>query len=167
MTMEERQCLVERMLDINAKMGQLMWTGRVSGWLDLDLTMPQLKILFLLYKGEKTMGQLARPLGVTLSTVTGIMDRLVTENLVVRSESPLDRRQVVGHLTEKAHHLVERLYAAGQTVMANMLERLTLGDLRTVARALDVLYSAALAEQEALDRKDRQSSSAANFKPRA
>lgn len=167
MTMEEQQRLVEQILDINARMGQLMSTGRASNWLDLDLTMPQLKVLFLLYEGERTMGQLARPLGVTLSTVTGIVDRLVVEDLVARSESALDRRQVVGHLTEKGHQLVGRLYAAGQTAMANMLERLTLEDLRTVARALDVLYSAALAEQEALDRKDRQSSSAENFEPRA
>ncbi len=165
--MEERQRLVEQILDINCQMGQLMSTGRASGWLDLNLTMSQLKVLFLLYEGETTMGQLAKGLGVTLSTVTGIVDHLVAEELVARHESPLDRRQVVGCLTEKGHQLIERLYATGQTMMANMLERLTLKELQTVARALGVLYYAASAEQQALEQKDRQSSSARSFSPQS
>jgi len=113
------------------------------------------------------MGQLARPLGVTLSTVTGIVDHLVADDLVARHESPLDRRQVVGHLTEKGHQLLRRLYAAGQTILASMLENLTLEDMRAVARSLDILYSAALAQQQALVQKDRQPSSAAGFEPQS
>jgi len=165
--MEERQHLVEQILEINARMGQLMSRGQASSWLNLDITMSQLKILFLLDEGEKTMGQLARPLGVTLSTVTGIVDHLVADDLVARHESPLDRRQVVGHLTEKGHQLLRRLYAAGQTILASMLENLTLEDMRAVARSLDILYSAALAQQQALVQKDRQPSSAAGFEPQS
>jgi len=165
--MKERQHLVEQIHEINARMGQLMAMGQVSCWLDLDLTMPQLKVLFLLDEGEKTMGQLARSLGVTLSTVTGVVDRLVADDLVARHESPLDRRQVIGHLTEKGHQLLRRLYVAGQTTMANMLKHLTLEDMRVVARSLDILYSAALAQQQVLVQKDRQSSSAVGFEPRS
>jgi len=167
MAIKERQRLVEQILHINARMRQLMSTGQVSGWLSLDLTMSQMKVLFLLYEGEMTMGQLAKPLGVTLSTVTGIVDRLVAEELVVRSESPVDRRQVIGHLTKNGRQLIERLYTTGQTMMANMLERLTLEDMRIVARALDVLYSAALAEEQALERKDRPSSTAGSSEPQS
>ena len=48
------------------------------------------------------MGQLAASLAVTLSTVTGIVDRLVEHQMVVREEDPHDRRLVVCRLRAAA-----------------------------------------------------------------
>jgi len=118
-------------------------------WLSINLTMPQLKILFLLYGGgAASMGELAAPVGMKLSTVTGIVDRLVEQGLVERGEDPHDRRVVLGSLTEKGQQLVDGLYRAVQIQLSKALEKLTLEDLRKVAEGFDILYDAVLAEQQ-------------------
>ena len=150
MSVEERQRLVQYLLDIDTRMDDVMEAGITEHWLHLDLTMPQLRILFLLYRrGTQSMGQLARPLGVKLSTVTGIVDRLVERQLVIREEDPHDRRLVVTRLTNEGHQIVDPLYQAGRIRMANILNRLTVDDLRIVTQALDIIHSAALAERQA------------------
>ncbi len=95
------------------------------------------------------MGELAAPLGVKLSTITGIVDRLVEQGLVRRGEDPRDRRLVVCHLTEEGHQIVDRLYRAVQIQLAKVLEKLTLDDLQKIAQVWDILYEAILAERQA------------------
>ena len=43
----------------------------------------------------KTVGDLAHLMGVTISTASGLVDKLVEENLAERSSNPDDRRQVL------------------------------------------------------------------------
>ncbi len=150
MSGEERQHLVEHILDIDKRLDDVPGPVTTEQWLNIDLTMPQLKILFLLYtRGAQSMGQLAKPLSVKLSTVTGIVDRLIERQLVTREEDPHDRRMVVTRLTDKGHQIVDTLYQAGRIHMANILDRLTLDELRIVAQALDIIQTAALADPQA------------------
>ena len=145
----ERSRLLEHILNQETRVYDIVkaWPKE---WLSINLTMPQLKILFLLYSGgAATMGELATPLGVKLSTVTGIVDRLVEQDLVQRGEDPRDRRVVLGSLTEKGQQLVDGLYRALQMQLGKALEKLTLEDLRKVAQGFDILYEAILAEQQA------------------
>jgi len=150
MSVEERQRLVEYVLNIDTRMDDVMEPGITEHWLDVDLTMSQLRILFLLHRrGTQSMGQIARPLGVKLSTVTGIVDRLVERQLVIREEDAHDRRLVVARLTNEGHQIVDPLCQAGRIRMANILNRLTVDELRIVAQALDIIHTAALAERQA------------------
>ena len=147
---DERARLIEHILTQQTRMHEISKAPPSEDWLSIDLTMPQLKILLLLYSsGTASMGQLTPSLGVKLPTVTGIVDRLVEQGLVRRSEDPHDRRLVLCQLTDEGHQLAEHLYRAVQARTFKVLERLTLEDLRTVARAVDILYKAALGEQQA------------------
>ncbi len=79
-------------------------------WFRLELTMPQVRTLFaLLREGESRMGTLASQLGVSLSSATGLVDRLVEKHLVERWVDPEDRRSVVVRLAAEGQDLVERL----------------------------------------------------------
>jgi DNA-binding MarR family transcriptional regulator len=145
----ERSRLLEHILNQETRVYDIVkaWPKE---WLSINLTMPQLKILFLLYGGGTvSMGELAAPVGMKLSTVTGIVDRLVEQDLVERGEDPRDRRVVLGRLTEKGQQLVDGLYRAIQLQLSKALEKLTLEDLRKVAQGFDILYEAILAEQQA------------------
>src|SRR5215831_17668764 len=65
----------------------------LDSWCAVDLTMPQLKALFLAHAdGGASHSEIARALGVGVSTVTGIVDRLVEHGLVERRPDPADRR---------------------------------------------------------------------------
>ena len=79
-------------------------------WFSLELTTPQVRTLFaLLREGESRMGSLASQLGVSLSSATGLVDRLVEKRLVERWVDPGDRRSVVVRLAAEGQDLVERL----------------------------------------------------------
>jgi DNA-binding MarR family transcriptional regulator len=136
---------VAHILEVGTKMAPLMRRWDTHDWLDLELTMPQLKVLFLLHDGGKTMRQLSLPLGVTPQTVTGIVDRLVETGLVTRGEGHGDRRLVLTSLSQKGRQLVERLQATRERVIVRLLDKLAMSDLRTVDRALEAIYGAAQA----------------------
>jgi DNA-binding MarR family transcriptional regulator len=139
---DERQLLISQVLDAQAYLYRALRPAQE--WLDLDLTTSQLKVLFVLYAdGGASMGQLAGWLGVTLPTVTGIVDRLVEHGLVQRAEIPSDRRVVLSRLTPEGTRAVERLHQAGRARLAELLERLSLGDLQTIATGLRALCIAA------------------------
>lgn len=141
-TAAEREALVQRVLDLQAELYRHLRPARE--WLELDLTMSQMKVLLLLYSERAaTMGQLASRLGVALSTLTGIVDRLVERELVARHESPHDRRQVVCQLTATGQALAERLQQAGRTQLAQLLRTLQSHELATVMSSLELLVAAA------------------------
>src|SRR5258708_39094888 len=93
--------------DIQAALGALMArqrSGRSQEVVELDVPIGQLKTLFMLWTAGKpqTMGQIAQALGVSLGSVTGLVDGLVERDLLRRDEDPAARRQKTGRLTPKA-----------------------------------------------------------------
>jgi DNA-binding MarR family transcriptional regulator len=119
-------------------------------WRELELTMPQLKVLLLLDAlGPSRVGALAHELGVKLPTLTGILDRLVEAGLVRREEDPRDRRVVIAQLTPDGAALVERLQQASRVRLERVYARLDPTELRALARLLEAVLAAARAERAA------------------
>lgn len=147
---EEREKLIDHIVTIEQRMCRYLRGAAGPEWAAVELTMPQLKVLFLVANGDgMTMTQAARSLGVTLSTATGVVDRLVSQGLVRREDDPHDRRLVLLRPTEQGAALVDRLMEAGRARIRLILDRLSLDDLRTVARAVDILYEAAVSVSQA------------------
>lgn len=72
------------------------------------LTGPQLIILREIQrKGEGTVGDLARAISLSQSTVTGILDRLEARGLVARHRADADKRRVIVGLTEKCRQFLK------------------------------------------------------------
>jgi DNA-binding MarR family transcriptional regulator len=106
-------------------------------WFTLELTMPQVRALFaLLQSGDARMGALAGQLGVSLSSATGLVDRLVEKGLVERWVDPDDRRSVVCRLSPAGQDLAERLLYLRRSSWVERLGRLTEEE---VVRALEGL----------------------------
>jgi DNA-binding MarR family transcriptional regulator len=115
--------------------------------LDVNLTMSQLKLLLILTHLDGASSQeLAGRAGVSLATLTGIVDRLVAQGLVRRSEDPKDRRVRRLQLTAAGAEQVDRLIAAGEERQQRLLARLDPEGLDLVARAMELLLAAARAE---------------------
>ena len=95
------------------------------------------------------MSELAARLGVTSSTATGQVDRLVELELIVRHEDPADRRQVVVKATPKAEATMEHLLELNSRRMRELLARVEPRDLGVVRRALLVLDDAVATEAAA------------------
>jgi DNA-binding MarR family transcriptional regulator len=72
----------------------------------LDLTPPQFYVLATIgYAGELPFGEIGAKMMVTVSNLTGIVDRLEEKKLVLRKRDDNDRRVVHVVLTEKGAKL--------------------------------------------------------------
>ncbi len=130
--------------------------GRLEAWADLGLTMTQLRLLFLLrLEDGLSAGAIADRLGVTPSTLTRIMDRLVRNDLVRREEDGNDRRLVRHRLTGEARRTIEEMERFGRARMDRMLAHLGPEELERVVLALRDL-AGALEATEAEERSREQ-----------
>lgn len=143
--LDDRDRAIEEILNLNRETIRLTHGGNPRDWLYLmDITMPQLKTLLVLYAMQQaSMGELADALGTGVSTVTGIVDRLVDHGLVTREEAPHDRRVVVGRLTPRGAALIDRLYLTARDRLGRVLSRLSLEELDLVVQASRALNRAA------------------------
>jgi DNA-binding MarR family transcriptional regulator len=106
--------------------------------------MPQAKLLYLLgASGEMHMSELVARLGVSLSTVSGLVDRVVDHGLASRREDPVDRRQVVVSLTERGTAFIDRFRDLNAVQMRALLGFVADDDLVSVHTALNALARAA------------------------
>ena len=111
--------------------------------LEIDITMGQAKALYLLVAvGELRMSDLAARLGVTSSTATGLVDRLVELGLATRREAA-DRRQVVITVTAAAMTVMERFRELNDAQMRRLLAHVDQADLPVIERAFELILAAA------------------------
>ena len=150
--MTERSELIERGVELQMQCYRLLrGLGPDDPWLAVELTMPQLKVLFRLNaQGPSRVGALARALHVTLPTMTGILDRLVEQGLIRREEAPTDRRLVISRLTAAGDELVDQLQAASRSRLARVYETLEPAALEQYVAALEEVLraTAAIAARE-------------------
>jgi DNA-binding MarR family transcriptional regulator len=117
----------------------------LAGWhvpdfLAVDVTMPQAKVLYLVSAQPGIgMSALASQLGVGLSTVSGLVDRLVEHGYVERREDPSDRRHQQVTVTASGRAVVEQLREMNLSHMRLLLDGLSLDDLRAISTAVDAL----------------------------
>jgi DNA-binding MarR family transcriptional regulator len=124
--------------------------GHAPDFLEIDITMPQAKVLYLLGAvGELHMSELVARLGVSLSTVSGLVDRIVDHGLATRRDDPADRRQVVVGLTSSGRDFINRFRELNARQMRAMASVLDDEDLELVRLALAVLGRAASQVQPA------------------
>jgi DNA-binding MarR family transcriptional regulator len=112
----------------------------LESWCAVDLTMPQLKALFLANaQGGASHSEIARGLDVGLSTVTGIVDRLVEHGLVERRTDAADRRMSHVVVTPAGNDLVEQLWASRREQLERLLGELTPDERTALINALQHL----------------------------
>ena len=141
---DERAQLIDEVLELERDMYRLLRPIVPKEWLRINLTMPQLKVLlFLFTDGPARMGVLASALGVSMTTTTGIIDRLVQQRLLVRRSNSEDRRTVICDLSAKGRELITRLWEQRQVQIRNLLKKIELPELRIVSTELKAILNAA------------------------
>ena len=112
---------------------------RLRHWERHRLTLPQLRVLYQVRRRPGiTIAHLAPSLGVTISTTSGLVAKLVDRGLLARTTTPGDRRQVPLHLTDAGAALTGELSQPARAFLARVAERL--GDeLAPVTAALERL----------------------------
>lgn len=120
---------------------------RLRQWERSNVTLPQLRVLYQLRRHpDTTTGELARRLGITVSTTSGLVIKLVDRGLVTRFSHADDRRQAPLRLSEAGAALLGELSDEMRTYMGDVAAQLG-GDLDTVTQALEILAEAAAIER--------------------
>jgi DNA-binding MarR family transcriptional regulator len=128
---------------------------RLRQWERSHVTLPQLRVLYQLRRHPSvTTGGLARRLGITVSTTSGLVIKLVDRGLVARGSLADDRRQAPLTLTDDGAALLGELSEETRTHLSEVVERLG-GDLESVTHALEILAEAASLRQESERREVR------------
>lgn len=81
-------------------------------------------------------------MGVSLATMTGIVDRLVASGHVTRGEDPRDRRVRRIELTDKGTGQIDEMIVAGERHQRRVLERLSVKELQVVSDAMEIMQRA-------------------------
>jgi long-chain acyl-CoA synthetase len=127
--------------------------GRVTAWLSkrvevaltqMDLTLPQYRVLGILAEGSAAASGLAGRLAVRPSSVTAIIDGLVARGLVDRKHEEGDRRRIALRLTEEGGRIVAEADLSVDQYLSSIAACLPDGDESMVLRSLE-LWGQALA----------------------
>jgi len=146
MAKSSKKQLADRLVGLMERMSVQMRATSPEEWSDLEVTMPQARTLVLLSQRPQRVSDIAAYLGSSLSSVTSMIDRLVNKQLVERIPDPADRRVVTCQLTPRGREEVERFFRIGRMKIEAVADLLSVGELKTVVRAMEII-SAALDRQ--------------------
>src|SRR5262249_40427807 len=128
---------------------------RLRQWERSHVTLPQLRVLYQVRRTPGiTTGELSRTLGVTVSTTSGLVIKLVEKGLLQRTTTPEDRRQAPLFLTEAAQALVGEFSETGRAYLNAVAAELGPQMTGTVTKALERLAEAAAAARESDEEDD-------------
>ncbi len=106
-----------------------------------DLSVPQFRTLtFVNRNPEASLSQLADHLGLTLPSVSKLVDGLVNQKLVSRRESVVDRRRLRLALTRAGEELLSSARQATQDKIKMVLSDLSSNELSIVIEAAALLH---------------------------
>lgn len=110
---------------------------------DFDTTLPRFDVMAALYRQADgmLMSDLSRFLLVSNGNVTGIVDRLVSEGLVTRARRNGDRRTSMVRLTDAGTDTFEKMAAAHEGWIGELLGGVGEDDTRRLAAMLKAFRS--------------------------
>ncbi|HEX5938894.1 MAG TPA: MarR family transcriptional regulator [Dehalococcoidia bacterium] len=115
--------------------------------------MPQLRLMYIVRdSGPCSAGEIADRLGVRPATITGLTDRLVRQDLIVRQDQPGDRRVVQIALTPDGRRVLGEIEVASRAYFDAIFARMPEQDVRQLVDLLQKLADTAatvVAESEA------------------
>ncbi len=127
--------------------------GRVAAWLakrvevalgEVELTLPQYRVLGILTEGSSAASALAERLAVRRPSITAVVDGLVARGLVDRRQEDADRRRVALRLTPKGARILAAADRAVDAYLESIAAHLPAKEEATALRSLE-LWGRALA----------------------
>lgn len=123
--------------------------GELAGQLVSGITGSQFFVLKkICNKGRVTVSEVADGLGVSLSAITTLVDRLVKGGLVVRRRDERDRRLVWLEATDKGKEILDKCVDGRRKVAMKYFGQLPEGDIEKLIEIYEKVLSIMRAEEE-------------------
>jgi len=134
---------IQDVVTIGHALSRLVISPDLDQWRQLNVPVAQLKSLFLIVNRRGMNSRLlARELDVTPGNVTGLVDRLAEQDLVIRKPDSEDRRVTWLEATPKGRELLDRLLENRTRKVTSILQYMSPGDLESLKQGLQGLLSA-------------------------
>jgi DNA-binding MarR family transcriptional regulator len=143
---------VDEALASYKKVHRALLTSTAGRWRDLDISMQQLRAIYLLRDEEiATVGRLAELFGISLPAASVLADRLVRAGYFERREDTADRRRVLLSLTRAGVQLVTDLREGSHTHLRRWMSRLSPEDLAALTRGWRALADVASSSHQPVE----------------
>ena len=86
-----------------------------------------------------TMGELAKKTDMSFSTMTGLVDRLIKNKLILRRRSDTDRRKVIIYLSKRGTSLIKEIISERQSYLHFVSKNLKVSELNSTLETLKQL----------------------------
>ena len=140
----DKKALINRILELQGRFFHTMGSGEKEVWLELNLTIAQLKsLIFISSEGTTNFKTLATVMKVTPPDVTRIINHLVEQGLVSHQENPENRRMQILKVTDKGEVFLKGLRERGPKQLSGILRLLSREDLSALQQGLSALVQAA------------------------
>ncbi len=140
---KDKETVIQEILVNLMKFQRVFSHPDLDQWRRLSVPMAQLKSLFLIVNRHGVNSHsLAQDLEVTPGNVTGIIDRLVEQDLVIRKPDPQDRRIIWLEATPQGKDLLNKLREDHSKLIAQILGLMKVSDLGALASGLKGLVEA-------------------------
>ena len=103
------------------------------------LSMSQVGALFQINHGRNNVSDLGEGLGITKAAASQMLERLVQQELILRSEDPQDRRVKQLVLTDKGCRIMQESIQARQGWLEDLVSILSENEKKQIAAAVKVL----------------------------
>src|SRR5690349_601507 len=135
---DERRALLDRLEAMQDALDTTALPSMLEPLMSMDLTIQQLKVLMILVTSDEggTGQGLARALGISLASISGLIDRLEGHGMVERVEDERDHRVRRVLVTPLGRQTVHRLVSAQSQMSREPLEKLELDDLRALEQGM-------------------------------
>ena len=101
--------------------------------------MSQVGALFQIHRGTSNVSDLGEGLGITIAAASQMLERLVQQELIRRSEDPQDRRAKKLVLTDKGCRIMQESLRARQGWLEDLVASLSASEKQQVAAAVKVM----------------------------
>lgn len=104
-------------------------------WLEIDMKLSKTELFTMLIVdryGEVIMSKISDEINVSMSTATGIVDRLVRKKYLKRERSESDRRIVLIRLTEQGYNTIEALKNSISKYLNRIYDSLTEEEIKVL-----------------------------------
>ncbi len=117
-----------------------------------DISVPQFRAMAYINRHEgASLSDLSTHIGLTLPSMSKLIDGLVSRKLISRTNDSQDRRRVCLALTPQGHEELKAAYSHTQEYLAEKMSRLAEEDIKAISRAMQVLKELFTLEREELN----------------
>jgi DNA-binding MarR family transcriptional regulator len=112
-----------------------------AAWLDIDVPIAQMRVLFVLSHQPEAIavGKIGEELHIGLPAASRLVERLIQEGLVTRSDDPMDRRRTLVGLSARGQVIMKSIGGVMRSRLRVLLTQLQEDDLDAFLRGLRAL----------------------------